>query len=186
MSGVGVFVSYAVLELVAVFFLLTHVLDQITGLTPAQERLLQSSVPSMVVGMVIGIVVAWLVVAAVMHFGSGGERTVGTFPDALGIAGWAYAPEIVFLVPMTANGWHQLQSLSFDGSNPEQLPIQMNEAAVQLTPNPISMVFLFLVTAWSVYILTYGVAETHDVPPKTAALPAVVVGIGSIFAALTG
>jgi len=131
-------------------------------------------------------VIAWLVVAAVVHYGSGGSRTAGTFADALTVSGWAYAPNVVAFPPLFLCQWHRVRQRSFDGSDPARLATEFDAIQAEMTMSSFSFLVSILVTAWSMYILAYGIAETHDVPIETAAMPAIVVGVGSVLLAFLG
>ncbi|AGB17186.1 Yip1 domain protein [Halovivax ruber XH-70] len=185
-TGVSVFLVYAFASLVVAFVVIQHVFDQISGLSPEQERVLNSLVPSLLFFVAIGFLIAWLVVAAIMHFGSGSSSNGGSFGDALGVAGWAYAPELLFLVPQVVYSWNRISALDLDGSDPARLSNRANELATQASTELVPIACLLVTTAWSVYILSYGVSETHDVSLDTAMVPAVIVGVGSIFLTLVG
>lgn len=185
-AGSGVFLLYAFVSLAVAFVVIQHVFDQISGLTPREEQVVSSVIPTVLFFAAVATLIAWLVVAAVMHFGSGGSRAGGSFGDALGVAGWAYAPELLFFVPQTIYGWNKISALDLDGSNPSQLSNRANELATQTSTELVPVAFLLLTTAWSVYILAYGVSETHGVSLDRATLLAAIVGIGSILLTLAG
>lgn len=185
-SGAAVFVLYAFVTLVVTYAIVLQLFDRISGLTPRQEQELSSLVPPMILFMAVGFLIAWFVVAAVLHFASGGSRTDGSFGDALGVAGWAYAPELLISVPQIAYSWNRISTIDLDGSDPGQLSNRMNELATQASMELVPVAFLLLTTVWSVYILAYGVSETHDVSLERAALPAVIVALGSILLTFAG
>lgn len=135
--------------------------------------------------MLVIFVVAWLIIGAVIHVLSG-DSAEGSFSDALGIAGWAYAPELVTLPISLGYAYFKLQAYSFDGSDAQQLVSQFEAAEAKMQLQLFPMVVFAVVTIWSVYILAHGVAKTHDVPVNKAAVPAVLVGIGSVILFLVG
>lgn len=181
--GTGVFALHVVLDLIVAYLLVSFLFGRIDGLSPGERRQVESLVMSLLFFAAFVYVIAWLVVAAIMHYTSGGAKTDGTFADALGVAGWAYAPEIVALVPTALYGWQRLSALELDASNEQRLQAEIEALAAQQV-DLVSVLILLVVTGWSVVILAKGVAETHDVSLDTAAIPAIVVGLGSILFAL--
>ncbi|ELZ06284.1 hypothetical protein C482_00640 [Natrialba chahannaoensis JCM 10990] len=184
--GAGVFVCHMVLELAGVYVFIRAFFAQVQGLDAQLERQVLSIIGIGLVFSAVIFVVAWLVVAAVMHYGSGGSATDGSFTDALAVAGWAYAPEIVFFAPSMWYGWQSLSSLSLESSDPARLAAEVDAATTQLEFTIVSMVLFLLVTSWSVYILAYGVSETHEVPVSTALAPAVLIALGSALLFVLG
>ncbi len=172
------FVLHVVLESVWLYLGVRLLFDQVRNLDPRLEREAVSIVTGAIVIGVGALIVAWFVVAVIMHVGCGGGKR-GTFTDAFGVAGWAYAPEVVLFLPSAIYGWWEIRHRSFDGSDPERLVAEFDAIASQ---TDLAAVLIALATTlWSVYILTYGIAETHDIPVDRAATPAVVVGLGSIL-----
>lgn len=181
-TGLLVFVLHAVVDVLAVIVIVRLLFAQLEN----PPRGLQSELTRMLVTVVfvaaIVYVLAWLLVAAVMHVLSGGSSTAGSYGDALGVAGWAYAPEVLTAPATLAFAWYQLTQLRLDGSDPARLAAEI-EALESATLHPISISILLVVTAWSVYILATGVAATHDVSVDKTLLPAALIGIGSFLLA---
>ena len=186
--GVGtvVFGLHLLLNVVWLYVGIRFLFSRVQNLDPQVEQRVLSIMSGIVVVVAIVLVVGWLVVAAVIHYGSGGSKTNGTFTDALGVAGWAYAPEVVFFVPGILYAWREIRQRSFDGSDPQELAAEFQALGAQADLSAVSVLLMAATTIWSVYILTYGVAETHDVDLETAALPAIAVGVGSILLWLVG
>lgn len=184
--GTGVFALHLLVQLVGMYVGVTLLFDQVENLDPALEREVMSAVSGVLFVSAIVLVIGWVVVAAVVHYGSGGSRTTGTFADALTVSGWAYAPNVVAFPLLFLYQWRHIQQVSFDGSDPERLVTEFEAMQAEMTMSPFPFLVLIAVTVWSVYILAYGVAETHEVPVETAAMPAIAVGVGSFLLALLG
>ncbi|QSX01029.1 Yip1 family protein [Haloterrigena alkaliphila] len=178
--GIGVFVLFVVLEIAWLSVAIRLLFAQVHDLGPRLEQQIMSAITGIIVITTIVIVIAWLVVAAIMHYGTSGSNGPGTFTDALSVAGWAYAPELVSLVPSALYGWWTVRQLSFNGSDPDRLAAEFDSVASQAGMGIVPILLVLATTVWSVYILTYGIAETHDVPVDRAVTPAVVVGLGSV------
>lgn len=184
--GAAVFVLHAVLQLAGMYIGVALLFDQVENLDPGLEREAMSIVSGLLVVSAIFLVVGWFVVAAIVHYGSGGSRTAGSFTDALTVSGWAYAPNVAAFLPSFFYQWRRVQQLSFDGTDPAQLVTEFEAVQAEITMSPFPLLVLALATVWSVYILAYGIAETHDVPVETAAIPAIAVGVGSVLLTLLG
>lgn len=177
--GALIFGLYALTQVLFVYSVMQLLLEQIDGLDAGLRSQLSSQLTLVVLFGLVGVVIAWLVVAGVMHVLAGSGT--GTFGDALGVAGWAYVPEIVTLPLSYYFARSEIESYSFDGSDPQRLVEQLQAAEAEMQLTGTSVLLLLLVTGWSVYILADGVSSTHDVPVRKAALPAVLVGIGSLL-----
>ena len=182
----GVFALHLVLQLAGLYLGIVLVLNQVENLDPAIERGMMSTATGLLFATTILLVVGWIVVTGIIHYGSGGSQTNGTVADALVVAGWAYAPEVVAFLPSFLYRWRQIQQFSFDGSDPTRLATEFEAIQAALAPSLLSFPLLLLTTIWSLYILTYGIAETHEVPVETAAVPAVFVDVGSMLLTLLG
>lgn len=178
--GAAVFTLYVIVGIVSAHVTVSLFLARVEDLPAGVESEVQSIMSTVLFLGAVGMVVAWIVVAAVVHYLSGGSSTDGTFSDALAVAGWAYAPELVTAPVSLLYAYWAVGRLSFDGSDPERLAADVAAAEAQLEMQAFPIVLFLLMTAWSVYILAKGVSETHDVPVETAAIPAVLVGIGSV------
>lgn len=129
--------------------------------------------------------IAWLVVAAVMHYLGGGSNADGTFSDALAVAGWAYAPEVLALPLHWLLVRREIASLQLEGVSTEAAMAELEAVQSGVFGLP-DLVLLLAITGFSVYVLAYGVAGTHDVPVGETLGPAVIVGVGSIVLTLLG
>lgn len=124
--------------------------------------------------------IALLLIAAVMHYGSGvSPDDRGEYRDAVAVAGWAYAPNAIALPVSYLLVRRKLRQLSFDATSPEALEAELQ--AVQ-SPNGLQVALTLAVVAWSVYILAYGTAETHDADPRETLVLAAVVGVFAFVA----
>lgn len=186
LAGVGVFVLHLVVSLVVVNITLNLLFAQIDDRPPSLDREISSVMGVTVIALIVVGVIAWLLVAAIMHYLSGGSSTDGTFSDALAVAGWAYAPEVIMIPISFLYMYRYISELSFSGSDPDRLAREIEAAEAGLEMQLVPFLVLLIVTAWSVYILAKGVSETHDVPLDAAAFPAALVGIGSIVLTLLG
>lgn len=182
-TGVGVLVLHYVADMVVLFLVVQLVVRQATGLpSGAVDQLTRFLVITTFLAILI-YAVAWVIVAGVMHvWVSSADGSDAQFTDALAVAGWAYAPEVLTAPLALGVVWNNIRGLSLDASDPERLSEQV-EAAESLAGDPLGLLLLLFVTAWSVYILARGVAGTHDVPVGTALGPALVVGLGSLILA---
>jgi len=182
-TGIGVLVSHYVADMVVFFFVAQLILRQVTDLPSGVSDWLTRLLVITALVAIFVYALAWLIVAGVMHVWLGGRESEAAFRDALAVAGWSYAPEVLTAPLALAIAWNQLRDLALDGSDPERLSEQI-EAAESLTTDPLGIALLLFITAWSIYILARGTAATHDVPASEAFLPALFVGIGSILLAI--
>lgn len=129
-------------------------------------------------------VIVWLLVGAVMHF-IGGMGTNGSFRDALGLAGWSYAPELVAIPIQGGLIWTEIRDVTFDGTTPAAFArdVESIQAGADTT---LALLVMLCVIAWSVFILARGIQGTHDAEPAAAWTAAIIVGIGSLFLSLLG
>ncbi len=175
----GYFVATILLFMVTLQLLLSRIENAPTGLT------------GQVFGQLLGVIfftfiimlIAWIVVAAVMHF-VGGASGDGSFEDALGLAGFAYAPELLTMPIGMAFIWLETRDLRFDGSDPAEMARQVDE--LQAHAFGPGLLLTLLVTVWSVFILARGIQGTHDADSQSAWTAALIVGIGSILLTLLG
>ncbi|TYL40231.1 YIP1 family protein [Natronococcus pandeyae] len=181
-AGLVVFIGYLVVS-IAMFALLVNVIfGQVENAPPEFDRAVDQAVSEIIVPMtfflVLISVLALLVIAALMHYLSGGSRTAGSFGNAVAVAGWAYAPNLLTLPLSYAHARYEIQQQTFDGSDPQTLERQLEMAQLDGT-GLVPFLLLVVTVGWSVYILAYGTAATHDVDLSDALLPAAIVGIGA-------
>lgn len=179
LSGTILVILHLVVDIVLLIGIMNYMITRMDS-PPSGSSIL---VPLLIVLTVV-YVVSWLVVGAVMHVLSGGSSTEGTLGDALGVAGGAYAPEVVTTPVISVYIYCQLTQLSLSNITPQQLEREVQTVVGTAQADLLSIVILFVVTVWSVAILANGIAETHDVPIGTAAFPAALVGFGSIVITL--
>ncbi|MFP8958693.1 Yip1 family protein [Natrialbaceae archaeon A-CW3] len=182
-SGTAVFVAHIVVDFVMVLSTVWLLFTQIDNPPAGLQNELFSQLAGLAVFGVIVYVIAWLLVSAIMHVLSGGSGTDGTFGNAMDVAGWAYAPEIVTAPLVVAVAWNSIRGLSLDGSDPQQFAAEA-EALESAAHHPISILVAGIVVAWSVYILTKGTAATHNVSTDKTLPPALLVGIGAFLFAI--
>lgn len=149
------------------------VLGRVTEVTSLTALLLFTLVLLPVLFVLI-ITIGWGVIAAVMHYFIGGGKTEGTYRQALDVVGWAVAPRLLKVPFMIILDWYiytqvRAPTLSEMMTNERQLTSGYF-ALVEPIPG-------FIAIVWGVYILTYGVAVTHDVSPRRAFIPAFVIGL---------
>lgn len=185
-AGLGVFGLYVLGTAAFIYGVLQLFVGQIENLPPEGQRALSRVLPE-VFGTFVGFfavlsVVAVLLIAAIMHFAAGGPETAGSFADAVAVAGWAYAPDVLALPLRYLLAWYHVQSLTLDGSDPALLAAQV-EAAQQPSGGAEILVTLAVI-AWSVYILARGTAGTHGVEDARTILPALLVGLGALVMSL--
>ena len=180
-GGLVVFVLYVIGTIIGIGAMASLVVGQIddppAGLRSAMTELLLLTA---IIYVVIA-VVALLIVAAIMHLFTAGPDSEGSFGDAVGVAGWAYAPEIASLPLLYLYARWRVGQLSIDGSDPE-LAVQQMETLQD--PSGVGLLVTFGVVAWSVYILAKGTSGTHDVDIGNALLPALLIGVGSFLLSL--
>lgn len=180
-AGLLVFAAHIVAVMAFVYWVVTAVFDAIENPPSGLERALSDMVPTLLFFVILSALIAYAVVAAIMHYGSGGSGTSGTFGDAAAVAGWAYAPNLLATPLQYLTARRYLDSLSLTASDPEALQAQIE--AAQTAPGAIGLAIQVGIVLWSVYILAQGVSATHDVDVETAAVPAVVIGIGALLLA---
>ncbi len=182
-TGTAVFLAHVIVDSVLLYLVVYLILDRIEEL-PA-------GVQGEVLGMMMGIlvfaaviyVIAWFLVAAVMHFLSGGNDTAGSFSDALGVAGWAYTPELISAPILFGFIWTQIEQLDLSGDDPAAIAAEI-EALEAGGLHPVAIIVALGVVAWSVYLLSKGVAATHDVSVEKTLPPALLVGAASLLLTL--
>ncbi|WP_255191579.1 YIP1 family protein [Natronobeatus ordinarius] len=182
-TGLLVFVLHVAVDILLLFVLVHLLFSRIEN----PPKGLQGELTNMLVGVLpVGLLLyglAWLIVAAMMHGFIGGSSTDGSFRDALGVAGWAYAPELITAPATLGFTWYQLSQLHLDGSDTAQLAAEL-EAIESATFHPVSLAILLLVTGWSLCMLARGIAATHNVSVSETLFPALLIGVGSFLLAL--
>lgn len=182
--GAAVFVAMFVAAMALFVFTLELVVARMDGAPPGVRGEIYGRILPVVLVSLVVFAIAWVVVAAVMHL-LGGFGTDGRFADALGVAGWAYAPELVTSPIGAALVYLEMRSRTFDATDPSRFAAEVEQFQAGGTSLP-GILLLAFVTGWSVYILANGIRETHDAPAETAWLAAIVVGIGSFILGLAG
>ncbi len=177
--GLLVLIGYSIALVIAFWIVMEWILRRIEPLPPEVRPIWDRMFITFSIVFFIVAVVSWLLIAAVIHLVVGGSKTEGSFPDALGIAGWSFAPEIVAFPLSLGLVYLDLRDVGFDGSNPERAIEGMEQLAME-TSGMFGGIIFILVTAWSVYIIAGMVSETHEVPRDRAWLAAMLIGVGSV------
>lgn len=178
--GVFVFIGYSLGVVISLWLIMEWIIVRIDPLAPEVRPTWYRLFIPLAIMFFIVTVVSWLIIAGVIHLVVGGSKTEGSFEEALGIAGWSYAPELVSLPVTVGIAYLDLRGVSFDGDNPERA-IQELEALTMDATGLFGIVLFLLVTVWSVYILAEAVTETHEVARDRAWLAAIIVGVGSVL-----
>ena len=176
LSAFIVFLGYVIANVVAVYAVARWLLNRAEAAPAGVSRGLADMLPFLVVGVFLVSVVALVVVASIMHLFSGSYAD-GRYRDAIAVAGWAYAPNVVGLGLQLAWTRYQLRGITFQADHPEAF--QAEAEALLGSSGAVDAVIGVGVIAWSVYVLAYGVAATHEVDLRRTLGPALVVGIGA-------
>lgn len=185
LTGLGVFIAYVIAQIATVVSLFYVIVGQVANAPPEFDRAVDPFASdillSTIVFLVFSLGIGLFVVAAVMHYLSRTHGAVGTFGDALAVAGWAYAPNLLFYLPLQyLHARYSVEQQTFDGSDPQTL--QREFEALQIDGGGAIPLFLLAITVvWSVYILANGIAATHEVDTSDAFRPAAIVGIGAFL-----
>lgn len=182
-EGSLVFGFHLLGDLLLLFLVIRALLQRIDVTVPSDAWM--TVLGPVVLVSVVFYLVAWLVVAAIMHYLSGGSDTAGSYTDALAVTGWAYAPEVLVLPLNWLLVRREIAELRLEGESVGAVIAELEAVQNGMFGLP-DLVILLAVTVVSVYILAFGVAATHDVPVPKALGPAAIVGIGSIVLALVG
>lgn len=181
--GLGVFALYIVGMAIFSYAVIRLVFAQVENLPPEGQRAMARALPQVlgtfVVILVVTAVIGLLVVAAIMHVFSASAESDGSFADAIAVAGWAYAPDVLAVPVNYLLAWRYARGLTLDGSDPETLVAQVE--SLQAPTGIAEGLLALVVVAWSVYILAYGTAGTHDADIEQTILPALLVGVGSLL-----
>lgn len=185
-SGLGVYGLYVLATAGFFYAVLQLFIAQIQDLPPDGQRALTHALPQ-VFGAIVGSfvvlsLVALLVTAAIMHYAIGGPESAGSFRDAVAVAGWAYAPDILALPVRYLLAWFDARAITLDGSDPAVLSAQIE--AVQQPSGGMAFLVTVVVIAWSVYVLARGTAGTHEVDGSRTVLPALLIGLGALVLSL--
>lgn len=180
--ALAVFAAYLGLIGVFMYAMLRLLRANVVDAPPAFESALTDAFGTLFLAVGVVSVLALLSIAAVIHWLTGGSDRIGPFRDTLAVAAWAYAPDVLSLPVNYLLFRYGRSGVTIDGSTPTTLDAQqlLQHGAAQwptiLVPG--------LVVLWSVYILAYGTAGTHDVAVSRAALPAGLVGLVAFLLSL--
>lgn len=182
-SGLAVYVAYVALLGVSMYAVLRLVRTTVVNAPPGFESALADAFGTIFLAVLVVSVLALLSVAAVMHWLTGGSDRIGPFRDTVAVAAWAYAPNALSLPVEYLLFRYELSGATFHGSDPATLEAQLEALERGAAAWP-SILLSALVVLWSVYILAYGTAGTHDVAVSRAALPAGAVGLVALLLGL--
>lgn len=173
--ALAVFAAYLGLFGVFMYAMVRLLRADVVDAPPALEPALTDAFGTVFLAVGVVSILALLAIAAVMHWLTGGSDRIGPFRDTVAVAAWAYAPDVLSLPVDYLLFRYGLSGLTIDRSTPATLDAQrvLQHVAAQWT----SILVSGLVVLWSVYVLAYGTAGTHDVAVSRAALPAGLVGL---------
>lgn len=181
--GLSVFAAYVALIGVFMYAVLRLFKANIVNAPPAFESALNDAFGTIFLMVIIISVLALLSISAVLHWLTGGSDRIGPFRETVAVAAWAYAPNILSLPVDYLLYRYDLAGVTFDGSNPAAIEAQM-EALQRGAAGWPSILLSALVVLWSVYILAYGTAGTHDIAVSRAVLPSGLIGLVAFLASL--
>lgn len=180
--GLVVFAAYVVGTCATIYAVVDLLFDEATNVPPEAERAVDRILPGTLVVILVTALIGLFLVAFIMHVFNSADAT-GEYRDAIAVAGWAYAPNALAIPITYLHTRTEIRGMSLDGSDPEAFQSQL-EAAQSDGSGLIPALVLALVCAWSVYILAYGVAGTHDTSVDNTVLPAVGIGVGAFLLGL--
>lgn len=155
------------------------VLAQTEDLPSEAVQVINSVLGMTVIALLFVAVFSLLLVAAIMHYGSGGSETDGTLLSAVGVAGWSYAPDLLALPIDYLLTRYYIRDMTFDGSDAQTFAAELE--ALDGTLGLLDGLLALGIVVWSVYILAKGTAGTHDLSVEDTIVPALVIGIGSLL-----
>lgn len=174
-TGIGCWVAYFAASLVGTYWFLQTLADRTESVDVDLGAIASDVYPQVVYRLGFSLLIALLVAALAMHYFAAAADTDGTFTDAVGVAGWAFAPLLVAYVIRSGVLIRRLQGQTFDGSDPATFGAEVEAWAVGVEGLGL-LALQVLATAWSVYILAFGTAGSHDVALKETGYVAVVIG----------
>lgn len=175
-ASVIVVATYIVLSLLVKFATTRLILDHTANLPPGFDPMRESIVISVIVSTALFTIIMLVGSTAIMHYGSSGTMD-GSFTDTLAVAGWAYAPHALAM-PLSYLYTRATIPSTIDASDPETF--EAHFAAAQVDEyGVVPILTLAIVCAWSIYILTYGTAGSHDIDRRDTILPALLIGLGA-------
>ncbi|SFS46839.1 YIP1 family protein [Halostagnicola kamekurae] len=178
-TAVGVFSLYLAGSIGTLYAVTSLLLERTWGLPADGERVVFDAINASNLRFVLRSVVLLALIAAVIHFLSGWDETDGTRADALCVAGWSFAPQIVALPIDFTVSWYVLRGRQFVFSDDAALSAQ--QTALGGTIETIAIPLALIVAAWTVYIVLDGAAAAYDVGRTETLAPAVIVGAVTIL-----
>lgn len=174
LPGLGIVVLYGVATGILMWAIMNQLLEQMENVPRSVTSGMNEIASTAVVLHLVTLAISLLVIAAFMHYSADGIDTNGSFEDAVAVAGWAYAPNLLEL-PIRYLLGNTIGGLELDLENTQQFTAEVQSLQGALTlPTLLTSV---VVIGWSVYILSRGIAGTHDVDLEKTFLPALIVGI---------
>ncbi|AHG01145.1 hypothetical protein HALLA_17940 [Halostagnicola larsenii XH-48] len=171
----AIVVLYAVATTVLIWLIMDQLLAQMENVPSGATDYMNELLSTAAVLNLVMVAISLLVIAAFMHYSCGGSDTDGSFEDAVAVAGWAYAPNLLELPVRYLLARNTIASLELDLENIQQATAEVQSLEGALTfPTLLTSI---VVVGWSIYILSKGTAGTHDVALEKTFLPAVVVGV---------
>ena len=177
MPALAIFALHVAGSIALIYATVNLFLSRVHDIPPGTEAAVFEVLGTITI-VYIGIEIAsLLIVAGIMHVLVGSDAT-GSYRDAVAVAGWAYAPDIVLLPFGYLRAWVELRDRTFDGADASALA-----AEIESLDDPtglLDFILLLLFVGWSVYILARGTAATHDVEVGRTIGPALLVGFGAV------
>ena len=175
LAGIGVFALYIVVTVLTYVTLLNTVIDQLDDSASVTEIPTTAVVISLGFTTILASAIGLVIVAGVMHVLSG-NRVEGSFSNAVGVAAWAYAPNLVVWPLLYIDSYRRVQDWNLDGADTAEVIEQLE--ALDEPASLLSVAVGLVIIVWSVYILAKGTAGTHNVQFQDTIGPAVLVGLG--------
>lgn len=178
-TAIVVFSLYLAGSIGTVYAVTSLLLERTWGLPPDGESAVFGAITASNLWFVLRSIVLLVLIAAVIHFLSGWDETDGTYDDALCVAGWSFAPQIVALPIDFTVSWYFLQDRQFVFSDDAALSAQ--QKALEATIETVAIPLALIVAAWTMYIIVDGAAAAYDVDRAETLGPAVIVGVATIL-----
>ncbi len=178
LHGVGVFALHVVGMIVMIYALKELLLAHSTNVPDAAVRAMNDVIVGTVLLSIPIAIVSLLVVAGFMHWWCRSDYH-DSYLAAVGVAAWSYAPDLLAVPANYALAWFQFRGRTFDAADPEQFTAELE--ALQASGGIGDLLLALIVVAWSVYILAFGIAATHDVDVDESLTPALIVGFVSLI-----
>lgn len=180
-AGYGVFACNTIVRLLGAWVVFWYLRLQIVGPTDPFVGSFGALFGGRLIVAGLIMIGGWLLVAALLHVRFDGPDT-GDYQDALGVAGWSYAPNLVVAPLQFGLVLSEVQPLLADRAELEVVRRELTQLGA-LQTEPVGLGLLLVSTGWSVYILAQGVTEIYDASTYDSWLAASLIGAGSVLLA---